>query len=444
MTKNKALFVHNKQEPVKLYVCGITPYDKPHLGHGRVYVTFDLLYRLLMFLGYEVIYVRNFTDIEDKILSRAAEQNCHYQDIACRFIGTFHDAMTQLNCLKPTHEPRVTEYNKEIIVFIEKLIAQGYAYQLGCDVYFDVTKYASYGKLSKRNRDEFSAGARVAINDLKKNSEDFALWKGNNEGKFWQSPWGYGRPGWHIECSVMAHALLGESIDIHGGGMDLIFPHHENEIAQSESLFKVEFSRFWVHNAFINVNKEKMSKSLGNFVTLEDLFTAYDPMLIRFYFLQHHYRKPLEFNNTDLQASEVAYKKICHILHPVSSAPQELVEDKEHHAHGVIAMLLEALCDDLNTPKFLGIFFEHLPALQSDEKALSQVKYIFTQLLALSLEYKQSYVIDTLLHDQEHQKKIALLLAQRDEARRNKEWQRADQLREELRDLGYEVQDKKA
>ena len=374
--KSKTLFLHDKKNPIKLYVCGITPYDKPHLGHGRVYVTFDLLYRLLTFLGYEVMYVRNFTDIEDKIIAKAEQEGCTHNVIAERYIVDFKKSMDALGCLTPTHEPRVTEYIPEIINFIQKLIEKKHAYILSSDVYFDVTSFPAYGKLSKRTKEDLAAGARVAINEQKRNSEDFALWKGNQNGAFWESPWGHGRPGWHIECSVMASALLGQTIDIHGGGMDLIFPHHENEIAQSEACFGVEFVKCWVHNAFITIHKEKMSKSLGNFVTLEQLSAAYDPMLLRFYFLQHHYRKPIEFAEQELSSAETAYKKICLLMQNLPGLFQKDLNAQHSHAHGVIEMLLEALCDDLNTPKFLGIFFEHLPALAIDAMGLSQVKHI--------------------------------------------------------------------
>ncbi len=312
LTRKKELFAPADASKIKLYVCGITPYDYSHLGHGRAYINFDLLVRLLKFLGHNVTFVRNFTDIEDKIINKAIQEGIPegFRTIAERYINAYHQDMYQLNCLEPNYEPRVTQYIPEIIDFISKLIDKGHAYVIDHDVYFDIASFASYGKLSGKKLEDLAAGARVGVDERKKNPGDFALWKGNEEENFWSSPWGYGRPGWHIECSVMANALLGETLDIHGGGQDLMFPHHENEIAQSECLHNAPLSHFWLHNAFININKEKMSKSLGNFLTLRDTFKTFDPMVIRFFMLQHHYRTPIDFNDEDVQAAEVAYKKI--------------------------------------------------------------------------------------------------------------------------------------
>ena len=283
------------EQTIKMYVCGITPYSDAHIGHGRCYVVFDILYKLFIFLGYNIKYVRNFTDIDDKLLSKAQETGSDYKQIADKFIKRFKEDIFALGCLAPTLEPRVTENIAEIISFIEGLIKKKKAYVLDNDVYFDIESFSQYGKLSRKNLDELITGARVDINLNKKNPADFALWKGNNENLFWKSPWGYGRPGWHIECSALVEKYLGSTIDIHGGGMDLIFPHHENEVAQSEALMEKPLSKIWIHNAFVNLNKEKMSKSLGNIFTLRELFKKYDPMILRFYFLGHHYRTPIDF-----------------------------------------------------------------------------------------------------------------------------------------------------
>ena len=287
-----------KNETVQLYVCGITPYDYTHIGHGRCYVLFDVLYRYLRSIGVKVIYCRNFTDIDDKLLCKAQElygDQFQYKKVADAFIENYLQDMESLNCLFPDYQPRVTEVIDDIIEFIDGLIKKNCAYVVNGDVYFSVKNFPEYGQLSKRKLDQLCAGARVDINEQKRDPLDFALWKAGAEGTFWKSPWGWGRPGWHIECSVMAYKNLGKTIDIHGGGMDLIFPHHENEKAQSEALWNQSFARVWMHVAFVQINKEKMSKSLGNFFTLRELFNKFDPMVIRFYLLSHHYRSPIDF-----------------------------------------------------------------------------------------------------------------------------------------------------
>ena len=293
MSGLKEEFIPIDPPQIKMYVCGITPYDYAHLGHGRCYVTFDVLYRLLKFLGYQVTYVRNFTDIDDKIINRAIKDfnnPADYKIITDKYISTFEEDMSLLNCQRPTYEPRVTQTINEIIEFIKGLVDSGIAYVSNGDVYFSIKKFKDYGKLSKRTKEDVLAGARVEVREEKHDPLDFALWKSSKDGIGWQSPWGLGRPGWHIECSAMAEKYLGKQIDIHGGGMDLIFPHHENEIAQSEGLNSIPFVKYWFHNAFITVDQEKMSKSLGNFITLKDAFKQVDPMILRYYFVSHHYR----------------------------------------------------------------------------------------------------------------------------------------------------------
>lgn len=415
-----------------MYVCGITPYDYSHIGHGRSCINFDILYRLLTHLGYAVTYVKNFTDIDDKIINRAAQEGgaTTYQEIANKFITAYQQDMQALNCLPPTHEPRVTQCIPEIIEFIQELIKKNKAYIIDHDVYFDITSFAGYGKLSGRTGDDLLAGARVEIDDRKKNPGDFALWKGNDEQKFWRSPWGYGRPGWHIECSVMIKKFLGTTIDIHGGGMDLIFPHHENEITQSEGLHNQPLARFWLHNAFITINKEKMSKSLGNFITLRDLVKHFDPMVLRFFVLQHHYRTPIDFSDAELTAAQTAYKKLTQAftVQPAGTAKSA--------GHPLIEQLLEALCDDLNTPKFLGLIFENLADLKQNTSLLSAVRNLLTGVLGLTLEpmkEKQATITP----------EIQELIEQREQARKDKNWALADQIRAKLLELGYSVQDKK-
>jgi cysteinyl-tRNA synthetase len=431
LTKKKEIFSPQKPGTVSMYVCGITPYDYSHLGHGRAYVNFDVLVRLLKSIGYKVNYIRNLTDIDDKIINKAiAEGNPNsYAQVATRYIDAYHQDMALLNCVTPDAEPRVTQYIKEIISFIQGLVAKNCAYIVDGDVYFDISSFNSYGKLSGRKLDELEAGARVDVDSRKKNAGDFALWKGNEAGKFWESPWGYGRPGWHIECSVMAKALLGETFDIHGGGMDLIFPHHENEIAQSESLHDTTFARFWLHNAFINVNKEKMSKSLGNFLTLRDAFQTIDPMVFRFFLLQHHYRTPIDFNLQDVQGAGVAYKKIIAALAAVPAAAENNYADYQ-----VTRDMLEALCDDLNTPKFLGLLFEYLKKMDTQTAAL--VKKMLQSILGLTLQPLPETTVEIT-------PEIQALIEKREQARKEKNWAVADETRDKLKQLGYEPQDKK-
>lgn len=432
LTRTKEVFVPLHPHVVHMYVCGITPYDYPHLGHGRSAINFDVLFRCLRYEFDKVEYVRNFTDIDDKLLARAEREGDInlFRDIAQRYIDAYTQDMHKLNCVTPTHEPRVTSYIPHIIDFIQQLLNTQKAYMIDEDVYFDLSSCASYGALSGRCCDDLLAGARVDVNERKRNPGDFVLWKGNVTGQFWKAPWGYGRPGWHIECSVMSRELLGDTIDIHGGGMDLLFPHHENEIAQSEGLTGKQFARYWLHNAFITINKEKMSKSLGNFITLQQMLEQYDPMIFRYFILQHHYRTPIDFSDGELQASAVAYKKLCTVFAPI------IAQQPTHDAGGVIEALYQALADDLNTPRALGIIFEHLKDIKADALLAAHVKYIVVEILGLTC---QPLVDADIVVTPE----IQQLLDDRETARREKNWARADALRDQLHQLGYVVQDKK-
>ncbi len=435
LTGKKEEFKPIQSNTVKLYVCGVTPYDYAHIGHARVYVTFDVLYRLLNFLGFHVTYVRNFTDIDDKIIARALKElgdGARYADIAQKYIDAFHEDMQALNCLPPTHEPRVTQTIPEIIEFIQGLIDAGKAYEVEGDVYFSIKAFPDYGKLSKRKQEDLLAGARVEVNELKKDPLDFALWKGESEGKFWKSPWGWGRPGWHIECSAMASKFLGKNIDIHAGGLDLIFPHHENEIAQSEGLFGPVFARYWMHNGFVTVNQEKMSKSLGNFFTLRDVFKSYDPMVIRYYILTNHYKAPLEFSTHDIDAAQKSYQRLCRAFdHACEEVTKEAVQ-KSMPAHA----MLQFLSDDLNTPGMFGVVFENIHKLHLNADDLCAVKYVLQNILGLALKPLPEKTVEIT-------PEIEQLLAQREAARSQKEWGKADAIRDQLKALGYQVQDKK-
>jgi cysteinyl-tRNA synthetase len=437
MTGKKELFVPLQHDHVRMYVCGITPYDVAHVGHGRVYVTFDMLYRLLRFLGYNVRYCRNFTDIDDKLLHKAEKEfgdKQRYPEIADRYIDAYHRDMKLLGCLAPSYEPRVTATMPTIINFIEGLVQKGIAYVVDGDVYFSIASFPAYGALSKHKIEDLRAGTRVEVNEKKRDPLDFALWKGEAPGSFWQSPWGYGRPGWHIECSALAAHYLGQQLDIHAGGLDLIFPHHENEIAQSEGLFSIPFSRYWMHNGFVRINQEKMSKSLGNFFSLQDVFAQFDPMIVRFYILSHHYKAPLEFSFDDMSALQKSYRRLCRAFEGVQTVQPNMVSMMDIP---IIQELFAFLVDDLNTPGMWGVIFERLGSLASHPAGLVAVKSFLTGILGLTL-------IPIPEKQVEMSPEIERLLQEREQARVAQDWATSDSLRARLQELGYTVQDKKA
>lgn len=430
-TSQKEQIVSTQDSKLTMYVCGITPYDYAHIGHGRCYIVFDVLYRLLTFSGRSVIYCRNFTDIDDKLLKKAQDEfadKSRFIEIAERYSNAFSQDMQALNCKRPQFEPKVTEHIPQIIVFIEELIKKQHAYVVDNDVYFSIDSDPDYGCLSHRSLDDLQAGARVQVSEKKKNPLDFALWKGDENGPGWQSPWGTGRPGWHIECSVLASQYLGKTVDIHGGGMDLIFPHHENELAQSESRFDQKFVRYWMHVAFVRVAQEKMSKSLGNFFTLREVFAKYEPMVVRFMILQHHYRSPLDFSFDDLEVAKKTYHRLC-LLFKECEALKPINQ-------GVVAQeMLAELADDLNMAGAWGKLFENWKLLQEHVQERTTVKYLLQEVFGLTLELKE----ETKPLDDEAQQ----LMQEREKARAAKDWARADALRDELVKRGYHIQDKK-
>ena len=432
MSGKKEKFTTYTDNDVRMYVCGITPYDQTHIGHGRCYVTFDVLYRLLQSLGYDVLYARNITDIDDKIVNKAMEiydDPGAYARIADYYIETFHQDLARLRCQAPTYEPRVTHSILPIIGAIKELINNGYAYESNGSVYFDVSAYPQYGSLSKQQTEEMQSGARVTAHEEKRSPLDFALWKRDESNAAFQSPWGNGRPGWHIECSVLAHECLGTPVDIHGGGLDLIFPHHENEVAQTDCWKHYPLARYWVHNAFVQVNQQKMAKSEGNFYTLQDLFEQYDPMVIRFMLIRHHYRTPLDFSQDELDDAKKAYTKLCKAFGSV----QRLVNITPKTQR--IQQLYEYLCDDLNVPGMLGLVFKDINALQNDEYEASAVHTILTDICGLTLDMPTETQTEIPEDVQE-------MMRQRDEARKVRDWKKADELRDKIEERGYQVQDK--
>jgi cysteinyl-tRNA synthetase len=431
----KESFVVQNNKPITLYVCGITPYDAAHLGHGRSAVVFDSLVRVLQLLGGQIIYCRNITDIDDKLLNRA-QQELHdvtrYHEIATTYTQAYQHELEQLGCLRPTYEPKVTDHIPLIIDFIRGLIERGNAYVVEGNVYFSIDSFPSYGMLSRRTHESLQVGARVALCEHKRNPLDFALWKVDHTGVAWESPWGAGRPGWHIECSVLASHYLGATIDIHGGGMDLIFPHHENERAQSEALFQVPFVKIWMHNAFVRIDHEKMSKSLNNFKTLQSVLADYDPMVVRLYFLEHHYRNPLDWQDDVLKATARTYERITQVL---GDAEFKVYVYDELISCPLVMEMVAMLKDDLNIAGFLGLFFEHIQTIRENQQIKKYIKYLMVQVLGLTCV--------SITKNTEITPVIEKLLVERQKARSARDWAHADILRDELKKLGYQVQDEK-
>ena len=315
LTGKEEEFIPLTPGKVRMYVCGVTVYDRSHIGHARALVTFDVIYRYLRFLGYDVTFVRNFTDVDDKIINRANERGISPQELSELYIREFNEDMTALRCVSPTHEPRATHHIREMIDIIHELEAKGLAYAVDGDVYFAVDRFPGYGKLSHRKLEDMMAGARIEVDARKRHPMDFALWKSSKPGEpCWESPWGQGRPGWHIECSAMCSKYLGQPFDIHGGGSDLIFPHHENEIAQSEGAKGAELARYWLHNGMVTVEQEKMSKSLGNFLTISDALKETTPEVLRLVLLSTHYRMPLDFSEQKVEEAEKGLTRMYETL----------------------------------------------------------------------------------------------------------------------------------
>jgi cysteinyl-tRNA synthetase len=440
LTRQKELFKPIQNQEVKLYVCGMTVYDFCHIGHARVMVVFDILVRYLRFLGFKVTYVRNITDIDDKIIKRAQENGEDFNELTARFIKAMHEDADALNILRPDIEPRATEFINQIIDLVNTLLDKGYAYcgENG-DIFYAVTKFKDYGKLSGKNLDELQAGSRVDIQDAKQNPLDFVLWKmAKPHEPSWDSPWGKGRPGWHIECSAMSSHCLGKHFDIHGGGMDLQFPHHENEIAQSEAASGQTFVNTWLHNGFVRVNEEKMSKSLGNFFTVRDVLKSYDPETVRYFIVASHYRSPLNYSDQQLDSSHQALTRLYTALRElpnIETAYNNLKYQEKFCA---------ALNDDLNTPEALAVLFEIAKEINKlKETDISQAAILGNELQRLAS------IVGLLQNDPEtflrsggnDDEEIEQLIALRTAARQNKNWKESDRIRDELKAKGIILED---
>ena len=425
---------------VKMYVCGVTPYSSTHVGHALSYVVFDVLRRYLEYLGYPVRHVQNFTDVDDKIIQRAQEQGVGVEELADRYIDEFFRTMDALNIQRAHVYPRATQEIKPIVATIEDLVGKGYAYPAGGDVYFRVTRSPDYGKLSRRTLDGMMAGARVEVDQQKEHPMDFVLWKGAKPGEpAWESPWGPGRPGWHIECTSMSMTYLGQDLDIHGGGQDLIFPHHENEIAQSEACSGHEpFSRYWVHNGLLQLGRDKMSKSLGNLVSVEEALEQFDADSLRLYFLSSHYRSPLQFNEEGCAAMERSGERLRHALSWSDTGAGEPLDPEPHRSQ-----FMASMDDDLNTPRALAALFDlarEINRARDADRSVGEAQKTLRHLggiLGLAFEGRDPESGDHLVAAPF----IQLLLDTRAELRRAKQYALADQIREGLDRHGVTVED---
>ncbi len=474
LTKKKEVFTPLQPGRVHMYVCGITAYDLCHVGHARSAIVFDVIFRYLQHRGFDVVCVRNFTDVDDKIIKRAQQEKTDARTIAERYIESFYEDMDRLGVARPTHEPRATEFIPEMIDLIETLLEKGYAYQADDDVYFAVEKFAEYGKLSKRNLDEMIAGARVAVEEKKKNPMDFALWKASKPGEpAWPSPWGEGRPGWHIECSAMSGKYLGHSFDIHGGGKDLIFPHHENEIAQSEAAYGTSFVQYWVHNGFVNIDQEKMSKSLGNFFTIRQVLEQYQPEVLRLFLLSNHYRSPVDFSAESMAEAERALERLYHTIGQLDERlgtdpgqpPLPTGEDPEYHElevkiENLPVLFQDEMDDDFNTAAALGHLFDLSRTLNRfldglarnltpEEKELFSLGFYRLQecasVLGLLRQSPQDFFSErnrlALSALEVSEDKVERLIVERAEARKEKNWARADEIRDTLAEMSIVLED---
>ncbi len=454
LTNEKEEFKPLEDRVVKMYVCGPTVYDHAHIGHARSAVVFDVIRRWLEYRGYRVIFVRNYTDIDDKIIRRAHEEGIPWYEVSEKYIKSYEEDMEALNVKEPTYKPRVTEHIREIVEMIDGLIRKGYAYEADGDVYFSVRKFPEYGKLSKRNLDELLAGARIEPGEKKRDPLDFALWKKSKEGEpGWESPWGIGRPGWHIECSVMSMKYLGETMDIHGGGLDLIFPHHENEIAQSEAYTGKPFARYWVHNGFVMVNREKMSKSLGNFFTVKEILRDFSPNVLRFFLLTVHYRSPIDFSKERLEDAERAFERIVNFVN--SAVVIEGLKDREGEGAPLQVSnyrreFESAMDDDFNTAKAFGALFELIKeANLLKDRALKEGEITREEKFSLleAVEVVKEFLRVLGFREETEEKEgiedelIKILIDVRSELRKKKEFQLADLIRDRLKELGITLED---
>lgn len=453
--------LHQKKEPfipleegkVGMYVCGPTVYNYIHVGNARPITVFDTIRRYFLYRGYQVTYVQNFTDVDDKIIKRSGEEGITAAAVAEKYIKAYQEDVAKIKILPADIHPKVTQHMPEIIQMVRELIDTGHAYVAGNDVYFRVRSFADYGKLSKRNLDDMMAGARVEVGEVKEDAMDFALWKGAKPGEpAWESPWGMGRPGWHIECSAMSKKYLGPHFDIHGGGADLIFPHHENEIAQSESLCGAEMAKYWLHNGFITVNQEKMSKSLGNFFLLRDVLEKFPGEVVRFYLLSTHYRSPIDFDDEKLAVAakglERIHNCIINLQQKITNFAEVLPGGKEVSFAAMVeqarADFIAAMDDDFNTALAIAVVFDFCREVNSYLKEDALDKNQFQSAMDLFAEWHS--VLGVILPEEEKRDDLTdglmqLIMNIRGKARAEKNWALADQIRDALKEMDIVIED---
>ena len=446
LTRKKEEFIPMNKDEVKMYSCGPTVYDYFHIGNARPFIIFDTMRRYLEYSGCKVKFVQNFTDVDDKMIKRANAEGITVKELGDRFIKEYFEDAQALGIHPATVHPKATENIDAIIDIIKKLEDNGYAYNVDGNVYFSTKKFHEYGKLSKQPLEDLEAGARIDVNESKRDAMDFALWKKQKEGEpAWESPWGMGRPGWHIECSAMANKYLGETIDLHSGGQDLIFPHHENEIAQSECANQKPFSHYWMHNGYININNQKMSKSLGNFFTVRDIRKKYDSEVIRFFMLSAHYRNPINFADTLMEQAKSAVERVYTCIENLEflkeNAPEkELEAGFEERLNGFKKEFTDAMDDDLNTADAIAAIFDIVymanteinveSSKQSVEKTLELIRELGGVLGLFIKETKKS--IDA---------EIEELITERNKARAEKNWAKADEIRDKLKEMNIVLKD---
>jgi cysteinyl-tRNA synthetase len=449
LSGEKEIFTPIQENKVKMYVCGMTVYDYCHIGHARVLVSFDVITRYLRHLNYDVTYIRNITDVDDKIFNRAAENKETYQDLTQRFIDAMHEDETALSVISPSQEPRATEYMPQIIDMIQVLIDKGYAYAPGNgDVYYAISAFDTYGELSNKKIEDLIAGGsdRVAVNDVKKDPTDFTLWKAAKVGEaHWESPWGSGRPGWHIECSVMSTCCLGNTFDIHGGGPDLKFPHHENEIAQSEGATGQKYVNYWMHAGAVRVNKEKMSKSLGNFFTIRDVIEKYPAEVVRYFLISSHYRSQVDYSEDNLIEAKATLDRFYQALRGFDFSKLDASRSPDAQYETRFNAVMN---DDFNSPGALGVMFDLVKELNvcrkdSPERAevlARSLKYFGAVLGLLQLDAEQYFKLGAAEGDLTDEK-IEALIQERVDARKAKNWAESDRIRDELLEQGVTLDD---
>lgn len=449
MTRKKEEFVPVTEGEVKMYVCGPTVYNYFHIGNGRTFIVFDTIRKYFEYKGYNVKYVQNFTDIDDKLIKKANEEGTTVEEVAKRYIEEYYKDADNLGIKRATYNPKATEYVGKIIKFIKDLESKGYAYAKDGDVYFRSRNYDSYGKLSKQSIEDLESGSRIEVDSRKEDPIDFVLWKAQKEGEpGWNSPWGCGRPGWHIECSVMASELLGETIDIHGGGADLSFPHHENEIAQSESRHGKEFAKYWMHSAYLNINNQKMSKSLNNFFTAREILESYDSEVIRLFMLSGHYRSPINFSKDLLESAksglERLYNAVRNLEHIERNGEERELSTEESLVYENILNYKEkyinAMDDDFNTADAISYIYDMVRDINTNINDNSSKRFAA---MALSVIREVGSILGILqkVSEEEFSDEIKALVEERQLSRKNKDFKRADEIRDELKSLGIALED---